>query len=252
LFGRYGGAWKETHQWQYKGLEGYRAYQALEPWADQKGPGYILTELGPMAGDSAFRLACYPFDAQRNPRLEDRPAQWAAVLTDPGLEPFLKKIFPGVEWRWLSEGLDRPAGGTLLGVIPLTPSTRAILERWREADRCFRTMNFQDGIQENPAPPEEQSRASAEIQGLIQRDRFLNSCFGQKMVLRYSGSDPSILIPILHYEGIHGYPTAFFYFEMGNLLLRQGKTREAKAAYGKAVHSEGNHTGAEEALVRLE
>ena len=252
LFIGYGSVWEKAENWKYKPLEAYRAYEILKRQGEELGPGYVLTEFGPLAEDRTLRLADYSFDAGQHPSLQAAHPAWAAVLTDANLEPFLRKRLPEIQWQWLSGDLRRLEGGIILGVIPFNPKTEVFLKDWVAADQSFQSMNIQDGYRENPDSPDQKAESFRRLQTLMARDPFIAACYYLKAVRENQKGDTASTLRLIGENSKRGYPSATFYFELGAQWRRLNKVPEAEAAFRTAVQCPGNRTSAAFQLARLQ
>ena len=119
----------------HKSPEYGKAFAILKPLSQKEGPGLLLFNAVPDPYDQTLFVASYSFNAAENPRLDPKAASWAAVLANIHEEIYLSKVFPGMKWVWLSEGLHREDGGLMLAVVPIDTASRERIQRWARASR---------------------------------------------------------------------------------------------------------------------
>lgn len=254
LFIVYGRSWNERPHYFgiHKSPEFYRAYLLLKPLARTQGPGLLLLNFNPDPYDQTLFVATYAFNSAENPSLDPGQARWAAVLANVHEEPYLKKMFPGGKWSWLSQGLNRMDGGFLLEMVPVTPSNRALLERWTRADHSLKELTYL--VMETGVDPD-QSR----MLGVLERaypffkgDPLLESRYWRIRAVHES-AEPDISQAVEDEEKAIrlGRPMAHLYNEMGCLLFKEGKRALARKAFEETLRLKPNCTDAGENLNNL-
>ena len=124
----------------HKSAEYDRAYLLLKKKARAEGPGLILLNFVPDPYDQTLKIAVDPFNALENPKLNPEASAWMGLLANVNTQPYLSSRFPEGKWFWLSQGLNRPDGGLLLALIPLSPANRTDLEGWSRADQSLEPL----------------------------------------------------------------------------------------------------------------
>lgn len=225
-------------------LERYRAYQILEDYETQQGPGYVLTSFNNQSFTNAsFSVMTYPFNAARNPVLASQASSypenfhWLAVFVNVSYEPFLKKRFPEGKWFWVSKDLPLLNGGDMLGIIPLTPENHKILERWNAAHAFFEEADLRYYFQ-NFGPYKDSIKSLEKAYPLVQGDPFLESCFWDKRA-SYEYENVNLPEHLRSYQMAiqFGYPTAELYWNYGLLLLTVKRYPEGRQALIKATQA---------------
>ena len=255
LFGPYHQQWGTPNPGcaDFKSIERWRAFDELQTQAQAQGPGLLFTDFCLKTFDQTLTLAGYSFDAFRNPALAAEEIRWAAVLANPHFVPFLQKRFPGSRWTWLSQGLSRPDGGLSLGVVPLTPSNRKGMQNWISANQAFRKTTLEMIFQTGKRPAGEILGELSGLQPLVKGDPFLESCLWEKVEFHkvLEGDLPGAARALQKGLAL-GYPNAFFDEQMGLVLWRENRLREAKLYFQKALKFPVNLTPAAQNLVELE
>ncbi len=254
LFGAYHRLWDSSGAWRgyAKSMERYRAYELLEQWAREKGPGLIFSDFVPGLPDQTLKVATYSFNAAQNPSLDPQKARWAAVLANANEQPFLARRFPDGKYAWLSKGEGIPDGGYMLWVMPLEASRDPVLELWRKADSALGPF-LDEAISYYP------DKSLAEIRWVLedvsadfQADPFLASCFWEKeaemLFKEYSSvPDPQTLgraEKALQEALRQGYPSAHLFLRLGVFYLLSGDPVQARRAFEEALGAPGNRTDA--------
>lgn len=247
LFGVYHGTWTRSQdQWfGSKSMERIRAYQILEDLQGSAGPGLILSELVPDLYDQTLTIADYGFNAEQNPRLDFSRAHWAAFLANIHYQPYLAKNFPEAKWFWLASDMGQPDGGMILEIIPLPCSHPKSLDRLVKANEAMEALvpmvyDYRDYLSRQPILEKMYS-----CHPLFQGDRFLESCFWEKIAEnQYGDRNYEGQIAALRKALERGCPAAHLYNDLGTLYLRRSRFEEAREAFQKALSCNPNHTSA--------
>jgi hypothetical protein len=238
---------------QVKSEPFFKAYQILRRDYQPQGPGGVLTDLWAHSSDETLTLATYAFNTVRNPSLSTAQSRWVAVFMDANYKPFLARRFPQGRWFWLGSLSPNDESGLVMGVIPVSEGNRTALLNWVKADQELQPVTSwimsHAPWASREAAIELLNRSSSSMRG----DPFLQSCFWEKVYVEQSDDNnhPGML-ETLQRGLINGYPLAHFYNEEGMLLQERGRSREARAAFEKALHSPLNLTSAGENLKILE
>lgn len=123
-----------------KSLARYQAYGVLEKLEQTEGPGIVLGEWN-VSSDRTLEAATYFFNAALGPGLDPTQARWLALLTDRHYRPFLEKRFPRASFTSLDGDFSRD-GNSMLMVVQDASETRQMFQRWSQADRAFRDLNW--------------------------------------------------------------------------------------------------------------
>jgi len=253
LFSRFHRVWGEPGTgWELrKSPELSRAYDILMKTNKDLGPGSVLADLRTHVADPSLIMAAYPFDVCRNPKFTFEDAHWVSVVTDANYRPFLAERFPAGKWYWIGE--KKSVGYWMLGVIPLNEENRAGLSKWFEVNQGLRGATY---AVISSSPWVSQSLILDriyQVKDLLGDDPFLQSCFWEKVFTHRAIDHDELGCLEAIREGLqNGYPLAEFYNEEGAILVQQGKTALARAAFQKAVHSKLNLTPAAENLKALD
>ncbi len=263
-FGDYiNGYWKSQ-----KTAESAKAFGILDQVRAKDGPGLILTAYSNdvYTYDQSLLVSTYPFNALLNPRLSPASTRWLAVVTNAHFQPFLARRFPEAQFTRLSKqdetAGDNFNGGLMLMVVPLTSKNRPLLGSWMETDRLFRDM----AAQVMNLPIAEARRATLRIlsQALpgLPKDPFIRSCYWEAVYFNfnwenlYGNRDVKTNFPAavqaLQRALREGYPTAYFYNELGSCYALAGDYTNARRAFEQAIRAPLNLTPAADNLKALE
>lgn len=242
-----------------------KAYELLRRKNQQAGPGMVLFDLKPHEADQTLGIATYSFNAAVNPNIPLGDVKWVALLVNANYQSFLAERFPHGSWSrlfsWEGTG-DPPDNPELLGVVPVEELGPGTLERWARADQALREVVWLAADL-----PEDQGRGEVfqqlnGIQPLMEGDALLESfywetvfkfnawenAFGDKDYATHTKACYQALNQALQ----KGYPTAFFYNEMGIYFGHQKDWADARACFLNAVYCNVDLTLAPKALAALE
>jgi hypothetical protein len=251
-----------------KTQESRKAYSILEKTRASKGPGLILTSFSndTYTYDQSILTATYHFNALRNPRLRPQEATWLSVVTNVHFEPFLAREFPDAEWTHLAsndpQGRKDPSGGLLLAVIPFQGKNVEKLAPWVEADTWFWEMSA--SVMDLPI-----EKARHEILRILEgmlpslpKDRFIRSIYWEMVFFNHNwenlygnkdfGRNFPRALAALENAVTEGYPTAYFWNELGTMQALKGEPKKAEAAFRKAMAAPLDLTPARENLKSLQ
>ena len=137
-----------------------------------------------------------------------------------------------------------------------------MIEHWQKTDLLFSDVDYAFIERPTGTSYEKVIRELESIYPSTEGDRFLESCFWEKLYylqLQDSmfGSHEMNQNFRLSFRALqnalqNGYPAAHLYNELGGYLVMGKKYAEAKKAFMAAVHSPINKTDAAENLVNLE
>ncbi len=247
---KYQGIWDSPASWigYGKSMERYRAHALLQKMDSEQGPGLIFDGFVPGLCDQSLFVLEYPINAAQNPSLSLEKASWAAVLANVNYKPFLQKRFPQARAFALSGGLNRPDGGWMLWVAPVTPATRPDFEKWRAASHAYEGCPYKDPWVLLPLL----QKAEPAFEG----DPFLQSCYWEKLSdlsFRVSGFKDSVdSLKYLKTAIQKGYPAANLFWRLGSFYAQTGDGEDARWAFGKALHAPMDLTDAPRDLASLE
>ena len=221
-----------------RSLARFRAYRYLADQEKREGPGYILCEWD-LPADRTLTLGTYFFNAAFNPRLEQVPVKWLAVLTDAHYRPFLERRFPQGQWKDLDSDFSKDGNRDLV-ILPVTDETRPVFTRWAKADKAFQDINWAvDHIHDKDCL-EKTDLAIREDYPLVQGDPYLESCFWEKTAqfyYYYRGHFPEHL-RASEWAVQRGYPAAHLLAKWAELVLLSGDRPKAEKIMLKAKESE--------------
>lgn len=251
LFGVYHRIWTQPQgNWfACKSLERLRAYEILKDFQSQAGPGFILSDMVPDIYDQSFSLATHSFNATVNPAIDPSQARWVALLINVNYRTYLIRQFPEGKWFDLAPDVERPDGGLMLGIIPLTSSHFKILKQYFLADRaCFSLVpQVFDCRDYKSRTPVIQSLES--LYPLFSADPFLRSCFYEKIAENeYADRNYDAQVKALKQAIQLGIPTPHLYNNLGALYFRRSRFTEARQAFQKALQFPFNATSASAGL----
>ena len=231
-----------------KSAERWRAYQILKKISDKKGPGYIFSDFDPYPFDKSLVVAAEPFNLEKGGVDSMGGASWAAFMANVNYQPFLERRFPEARFDWVASDLSTMDGGLMLVVMPTDPH-RKELNQWAKVDQVLRPVT-----EEMLNRPFGGSREAilGKLTGVypaFQGDAFTESLFWNLLYINHSADgrfDEALrdLGQCLQ----KGYPTAYFFNELGGLLLSRGDEPGSEKAFESAVKAPVNHTPALENL----
>jgi hypothetical protein len=247
---KYHRIWNSPETWSGygKSLERSRALPILEKTAAARGPGLVFNQFPPGLSDQSLSVLSHPFNAVQNPALSPAEARWAGILTNVNYKPFLDRRFSHGKAYALSSGLNRPDGGWMLYVFPVTDQNRPVLEKWRETAWAFE------------GHPHQNARV---LLSMLQKaypvfhgDAFLESSYWEKVAdLSFKISDFKDYeksIQALDLAIKLGYPSSHLYQQMGFYYLLARNIPAAKKSFKNAGKTPLNLTQSRQWLQRLE
>jgi hypothetical protein len=200
--------------------------------------------------DQTLPLADYAMDVSRHPQMTLEGKKWAAVIADMHYQPFLKKRFPDGRWHALGNRY-LPAGGIMMAIIPVTPRHQRDLERWCDANRAFHSVT-REIVQSGSNPVPVLAKLS-KVYSFVEGDPFLESVYWHKCLdLEKKRGDRTASLRAIHQGLQRGYALPFFFNDEGVLLMQEGRYKEARKAFRRALGSELNLTPARSNLELLE
>jgi hypothetical protein len=229
---KYHRIWNSPETWSGygKSLERSRALPILEKTAAARGPGLVFDQFPPGLCDQSLSVLSHPFNAVQNPALSPAEARWAGILANVNFKPFLDRRFTQGKVYALSSGLNRPDGGWMLYIFPVTDQNRPVLEKWREAAWAFESHPHQDAR----VLLSMLQKARPAFRG----DAFLESSYWEKhsdLLFRASGfKDMNGPIEDLQRAVQNGYPSAHLYEKLGTFYWMKGDSMNARLAFEKA------------------
>jgi hypothetical protein len=255
LFGDYHSLWThpKDNWFASKSVERLRAFQILEPLAESRGPGYVISELVPDLFDQSLSDLTFPFNLCENPSLSPARAQWAALLINVNYQEFLEKLFPEAQWIPLAGGVERPDGGLMLGLIPLPCPQAEMLNRIVAADEASHQLadTTFDNHDWKPRGPILQGLFTR-YQNYFRGNPFLEACFFEKVAEQeYRDKNMVKQIEALQLALTRGLPAAHLFNDLGALYLRSRRLVEAQDCFLKAQRP-GSRTSASAGLAALD
>jgi hypothetical protein len=241
------------------------AYPLLEKEFQEKGPGLLLFNLNmSLFHDYSLRVACYPFNAADNPKWTSSHPAWLGIITNIHYRPFLEREFPQGRWFWLSRDVapvrNNYSGGKMLGINPVSDQNRPRLENWLEMNNRLEPI-----LREFTSAPPEPARikAMAEMDQMaptVSRDPFLQSSYWdmvyglhnfQNIFGKSSPENTRSSIHSIENALQFGYPTAYFYNELGTFYFLGEKYDKARISFEHAIHAPLDLTPARDNLEML-
>ncbi len=235
-------------KWSWR-KAGFRdAFRLMEDQASKRGPGLVFHSFLNDYPDRSLEVYSFPFNALQNPRLDPAQAEWAAVVCDPNLLPFLKKRFPA--GRWVLLGDD--SGRCTFGIVPTDSFETSELRRWIDTHAAIVELD-RVALYKTPAetwdilgPPLQKTNR------LLGNDPFLKTIYADcaAMFFNIRKDLPSAANHLA--RGINeGYPSAKLLNDLGHLLFLSGDKQAARRCFEQACSSEINLTTAEYNLAVL-
>jgi len=243
--------------WPYKSFARYNAYKILDAVQKQRGPGIIfdnfqnyvdledMEKYGDVTQkytDRSLTVASYTFNVLVNSQFTTKEAQWAAVLVDLPFKQYLACLFPAANWYPLnfSENIHEMK---VLGIIPLPSNRPAIIQRWIEADRAYRSVIFAMLTHVGGQPSESIFQAFSNLYLVVRGDPFLESDFwckisesnagGYCQYLVHEGQD-NLLTPNIFFFNSLKSKIAKIYYYKGMAYYNAGHFSKAWGAFLKA------------------
>jgi hypothetical protein len=254
FIGVYPGHWVKHPDYYgaQKSPEYARAYAWLEAQQKKQGPGLILLHFVPDPYDQTLDAAVAGFNAAWDPKLTSAPA-WSAILTNIHSGPALSIRFPQAHWIWLSQGLNRPDGGLLLGLIPLTPANQETIKKWTRADRALDPLV--DQVLERGVDPD-QTAMLHDLQGDypdFRGDPFLEPFFWRLSAIHEAAAGRYAQAVDDETKALQKAPAqADLFNERGCLRIKTGDLSGAKKDFALAVQCRPDYTNALENLRALQ
>jgi hypothetical protein len=255
LFGPYHAIWQEEPQkWASysKSREGWQALRVFERETQEKGPGYIFCEFDALPFDRSLVTGVRSIDAHYRSRAQQDRASWIGIVTNSNYRSFLSKRFSGSRWIDLDR-VPSSIGGLSVVIIPLTLEDRSVVRRWTEAEKVLSDTTYdllnlgwlhdRKGIVAELLKNYQVFKGDPFLESIFWDLVYLNSCMDQNL----RDSEMAIRLAIQR-----GYPTGYFYNELGSLMTIEKNYPAARAAFEKAVASPGNKTAAKENIKVLE
>jgi hypothetical protein len=239
----------ERFSLQERTNDGYWAYRRLLETSRTKGPGLVFSDFLLLDRDTSLHVMSYPFNALLNPHLDIGKAQWAGVQTNVHYGDLLQKRFPDSRWRYVTPPGENPArradGGSVVGIIPITPENRKIFIRWAQAHDYFRELGFEaQNTMNNQELYTRQVEKLPAGYALMEGDPFLESVYGEWVAQYHIGPNLDPNVKALERALRNGYPTANLYFKLGNFLTVENKMMEAERAFAQATQCQPDLTQA--------
>ncbi len=218
--------------------ENYRAYQILDEAYRKKGPGILLAGFLPLGYGHSLYVTTEPFNAADNPRFQASQAAWACLATNVDYVPFLSSRLPGARWYWLGSGMPGAEGGLSIGWVPITPSNRNLLERWREADALFHQLSLEaERAFNGPKAYQQALQDTFKVYPSVRGDPFLESCYWEwvsqfQFDAAYGRNAQALGLALQR-----GYPAAHLYQRLSEILAAQEKAEESQEAHEAALRN---------------
>lgn len=247
FLGVYPGHWRAHPEiyGSFKSVEYARAYAILKRKAEVDGPAPILLNEVPDPYDQTLSVAVAGFNSAWNPSLTVAP-RWVALLANVQAAPYLSKRFPKGHWIWVSQGLNRPDGGFLLGVIDVTMKNQALLQRWTDADRALAPLV--DRVMEAGVDPDQGAmlKTLRDAYPSFQGDPYLESVFWRIVAIHQAAAGHWRQAVADETQALQkGFPQAEIYNERGLLKLKTSDFQGARKDFIHAMECRPNHTDAE-------
>lgn len=251
------GPLSEKLSYQERANEGYLAYRTLQDASQTRGPGLVFTDFLLLARDHALHVMTFPFNALLNSKLDPSQAQWAGIQTNFHYGAFLQKRFPDSQWQYVTPPGENPErradGGSVVGIIPITPENRKVFAQWTETHEYLNDLSVEAENSMN-----DQDLYSQQVEklpagyALVRGDPFLESVYGEWVAQYHVGSNLDSNVRALERAIQMGYPAANLFFKLGNFLAGENRISEAEKAFALAARCQPNHTQAEVYLKALQ
>ncbi len=257
LFQVYSHLWDSPGYWvkESKSINNDRAYQLLKAKAQTEGPGFVFSDFAPGFNDQNLKLADYSFNAAANEKLDSEKVQWAALVVNVNYQPFLAKRLGAGKTYWISKDLNLPDGGSMLWVVEINESNRAIFNHWREAQLAlngylseyFEHLNFKENNSYSKI-----LNALDQTYPFFQKDPFLEACYWEKRADLFSRINLfTEAAENLTNAVKKGYPAAHLFYHLGTLQMITQKNTEAEKDFRQAALAPINFTQSSSLLNQL-
>ena len=239
----------------------YEAYQILSQRGEKQGPGLVLNEftarLEKDPEEQVLTLACFPFDAGRNPKLGIEKARWVALFVQDQDLGFLRQRFPRAVWTDLGPGphFDEPNRRYFLAVFEMDSTNRSFWFPWARANLFLQEIVYESLNPLSSGFRTEIDRSMLQNYGLFRGDPFLESHFwtlvagNRESDGRMEETWEALRTGI---ERGYLYPTPLKYYLMGFRLFQKGNYVSAREAYLTAAGLDPRFTPPPAALRRLD
>jgi hypothetical protein len=257
LFQVYPHLWDSPVYWvqEFKSINDDRAYQLLQNKAQTEGPGFVFADFTPGFNDQNLNLADYGFNAAANDKLDSEKVQWAALVVNVNYQPFLAQRLGAGKTYWLSKDLNIPDGGSMLWIVEINESNRAIFNHWRKAQLAlngylteyFEHLNFKENNSYSKI-----LNALDQTYPFFQKDPFLETCYWEKRADLFSRINLfTEAAENLTNAVKKGYPAAHLFYHLGTLQILTQKKAEAEKYLRQAALAPINFTQSSSLLKQL-
>jgi hypothetical protein len=236
----------------------YNAYKILTGQYKAQGPGLILDSFVSLLErdptENSLTLACFSFDAGRNPQIGISKSNWAALLVSQNDLPFLHPKFSQASWYDLGIALNRPEADEhfFMVVFPLDAENRPTFIRWAKANNFLQEIIYQSLTPVQSEFRNEISKQMLRNYGLFRGDRFLETHFWETLADNYQND--GLLENAWHalQMGLQkGFPQPRKYYLMGYYLFQNQHYFSAREAYLAAARLDARFTPPPGALKEL-
>lgn len=221
------------------------SYSVLKQLADQKGPGFIFSDMIPNPMNLALDYCTYPFNAAWNPELPTRNINWAALFTESQYSLPLSRLFPQSKWVELpSEVVGVPSRHTL-GLFAVTPQTLPRILLWQKYSVWNLKMNSEILNSYSRKSHQEILRDILQFYPNLPDDKYLQSCYFEKLLFNYSWEKTfhpedrwanwQNFSPILRRSFEGSYQNASLCEKFGRLLAMEGDDSESRKIFQQAL-----------------
>jgi hypothetical protein len=222
--------------------ENFLAYQILNNEYSKAGPGLVFTDFMPLTHGHSLHVTTYHFNAALNPKLNVVEAKWIGLMVNVHYQSFLEKRFPGSKWTTVTP-VPPGQGGSVVGVIPITPENIQTFIKWNQVHQYFYQLNLQaENMYNDPKLYQYALQHFSDGYPLVKGDPFLESCFGEWVTQFHWGADHQANIFLMKQALQVGYPCAHLFYKLGQFLYLDNRFSEAKKAFQKAVRCPINET----------
>ncbi|HVZ80111.1 MAG TPA: glycosyltransferase family 39 protein [bacterium] len=169
----------------------FEAYRILEAFQREHGPGWVLNgfpaSLEKDPKEQSLEVACFPFDAGRNPALGPDQARWAAFFAETPEVPLLGRTFPKGSWYRLGPPLYPVQEGVSywMEVVDLEGAARAQAHRFLEANAFLDRMLYESLCFPSPRTRERVRSLLQDRQDLAVGIPFLESRWGHMRAVSF-------------------------------------------------------------------
>jgi tetratricopeptide (TPR) repeat protein len=221
---------------QWRNLSYENAYHILKNESNLMGSLYLFSEFNMDYDNKTLNVACYPFDALQNQKLDRSKTAFAALLVKMDYAPNLLSAFPGTQINVLPTGATNDDVLQMgLFLIPIQQISEKTIQDLAKADEICREINLQI---KNKNPNKRWDifvDKFKENKNIFKTDAFLRTIFWEKVAFfYYLSSDFRKASEAYEMSMRQGLEVGHLYQNYGLCLKLIGENQKAEKAFKKA------------------